>query len=207
MKNKVMIILCAMIAVVCLSSCYHYWPVNCDIPLMEEKGDCRIDAAVTGVGVNVAATYSPVNHLALQADVSTLLYIPYHFRQGVGCYTHLGSGVGEVYVGYSMEMARLSTEYLQLNYGWNGLWNGKMDIGLGVRGSLFDWYCHGESDADPGTYYGERFSTQLIEPQAMIRLGGEHLKFSMNVVYSLWLSDENPYDWPFNVSLGVNYRF
>lgn len=202
-----MILLFSVLAAICFSSCYEYWPVNCDIPLMEEKGDCRIDASLSAFSENVSVTYSPVEHLALQSEMAVFLYVPYHFRQGVGYYTHLGSGVGEVYVGYGMELGRLYTEDVQLNYGWNGLCNGKMDIGFGLRGSKFEWYSQDEGDDEPIEYWENRFSMHTIEPQAMIRLGGEHLKFSMNFVYCFFVGDKGPHAWPFNVSLGVNYRF
>ena len=54
-------------------------------------------------------------------------------------------------------------------------------------------------------------SHYLIEPQLMLRIGGQKVKFSINVSYAYltdWPTDNNFFNYErFSASLGLHFRF
>lgn len=83
--------------------------------------------------------------------------------------------------------------FVQGNFGWHDLSALHIDLAFGLKlGDFkpdFDYYdVDASGDEVPGTRQSYTASNFLIEPQFMLRLGGEHMKLSFRAGYA-WLSD------------------
>lgn len=219
------------------TSCVMYHPHNVDIPLLHQQGDLRVDASVSGTlplidgsGMNASVSYAPVNHLGLQVSGSVTELENLYGQAAVGGFVPFGKSVLEGYVGYGIGHSnyesnsssnknytvggRYDVVYGQLNFGWNDLANGVIDVGIGVRGGMLkpQWkkVAAGEDASHDGDFeYTEQHP--LIEPQLVFRAGNEHVKFAINVVYSYvdgWPTDNNHINRvPFSLGLGIYFKF
>ena len=212
-----------------------YHPHNVDIPLLHEQGDLRIDASASltmplldGSGLNASVSYAPVNHLGLMVSGSITDPKNIYGHAAVGSFLPFGKSVLEFYLGaamgHSYYTANKDAQYYvggnynilfgQLNYGWNNLVDDLFDIGIGLRGGMLNpgWQYVKTNDDGTQTVAGTLTSTMpLLEPQLVLRIGSDHLKFSVNFAYSLiagWPTDNNYFNYSrLSGGLGLNYHF
>ncbi len=220
MKNN---ILRFGLLLIILSGCYVYKPQIADIPLIQEKGDLRIDGAISllPIEANTTVSYGATEKLALQVygSIGEILDITYYLQGALGYYNNLGNNnVIEMYFGgghgYGEYNASGSENgdgnyqlyFTQFNF---GKLNGKfanMDYGLGIKTGLLHtdynrmWY--------PNSYIENSF---LLEPNVFIRLGKGNTKFNFKVG-AFWVNNSKDKvidfpEYPINVSIGINHRF
>lgn len=237
MKKVLFLILTA--AVVCSCSVYH--PQMADVPLIAHQGDghAELSASVDWMGVptaiesNLSVSYGVTDWVAVQAAGSTDLEKGAYGQAAVGIYKTFGSAVVELYGGYGSgycysddshkdqswrQNGNYQVGYGQLDFGWVGLLDGHLDIGIGLKGGMVYpdvtmWKQkvdeNGDSYMARETDYKEQH--YLIEPQLMLRTGGQHLKASFRLGFCDLTpvkegSELMPYV-PLSVAVGVNYRF
>ncbi|MBP5548683.1 MAG: hypothetical protein J6X58_07335 [Bacteroidales bacterium] len=236
MKRNIFIPLTIMLFCVfgCVS-CVMYHPHNVDIPLLEQKGDLRIDGSLNmtfplldGTGANATVSWAPLNMLGLQASGSISDPENYQVQAAVGTFKGWGKSVLEFYVGaakghsyyeFSNKQANVGGPYNmffgQINFGWNHLANDIVDVGVGFKSGMMNPNWSKETyDESTGTWSIAATHTDphlLIEPLLMLRMGGEHLKFCINVAYSVfadWPTDDNNFNYTrLSVGAGLNYKF
>ena len=220
------------------SSCVVYHPHNTDIPLLREQGDLHLDGSLSmsapllaAPAINATVSYAPVNMLGLQAAASFTEVGTYHVQTAAGAFFPHGLSVLECYVGYAYgafkhdtvsnllnETYRTEGHYnlifSQINFGWTGLDDDCIDVGMGLKFGLltptFDKY----QLADDGTETPViRYDTPsfLIQPQLMFRFGWPKFKFSFNVAYAAlsdWPTEDNYFNYDrFSAGFGVHYKF
>lgn len=213
-----------------------YHPVNTDIPLLEEQGDLRVDASASlsfpllaQPAVNATVSYAPLSFIGVQASGNITDGSNYFYKGAIGFYTPIWSSVFETYFGYghghgsytssetlprSIAKGPYNILFNQLNYGWNSIGGHNVDFGFGVRTGLlrpeFDytrWNSEGEVTRE------DAFSEPcfLLEPQLMVRFGGERLKLSINLTYSFlsgWPTENDHFNYErLSIATGVNYLF
>ncbi|MBQ9639790.1 MAG: hypothetical protein IJV22_09595 [Bacteroidales bacterium] len=187
--------------------------------------------------LTLGASYAPWNHVAFQVSAATNMadkatehqnfglfavgtFLPYAQRSVLELYAGIIHGYGaahsNLYVSKPDEgwlRATYNLPYLQANWGIVGL--GAFDLGIGLRtGRLFnsaEEYCYfaGHKSDDGLRQYEERL--WIIEPTAMMRVGGEHVKFSLRLGYShingtLGSDRHFPYA-SFSLAAGVSLHF
>ena len=206
-----------LVAVSILSGCSIYRPQSVDIPLLEQAGETRIDAAVGASAVvvlpdaftlNATGSHAFTDHIAGQvhANVGTGVY---YLQAAPGVYTRLGSkGRLEGYagLGFGGSMAQAGETgsrrydydghyglvFAQGNIGWRHL--GPLEVGFGLKlGALlprFDYYEFHDEENPAAVTAHEQYSTGnfLLEPQLQLRLGSDEVKFTTRLGFC-WLSD------------------
>lgn len=219
------------------SSCIMYRPLNADIPLLEEPGELRVDASASVAmpilpvpSGNATVTYSPWNHVAMQVAGGITDGSNYITRGAVGFYCHPGwQSVLEVYAGaggghglykssHSEDgnMRRRFGDYgfgfTQLNWGWNNIAGLNLDFGIGLRaGVMNSSFIYEHTDTAGVVTIKDNFKGNclMLEPQMMLRFGGEHWKICFNVAYTAlpgWPEDNPNFNHErFSVGIGVNY--
>ncbi len=228
-----------LIVALCFSSCKIFHPYNADIPLLEKKGDLHLDAGVSvtpffdGYGLSGTASYAVSNWLGCQAAGSYSERRGSHIQAALGTFKTFGYGVAECYIGYAMgnvfhghpyfTLKDIQLVFCQINYGFNHLLNDKIEVGFGMRGGLLYPDCqrlesYPELNPDLIEYYvnfNDRPFTKPhlhLNPQLVFRVGGEHLKFSVNVAYVYnfeWSNAPGKYKdhVSFNIGFGMHYKF
>ena len=204
-----------------------YQPHLPDIPLISEKNDLRIDAGVSVIAASATVSYGLADNLSVQTFGSLGPDGKYYLQGAAGYYRNLrnfkimevygGFGYGYGYAYKDANPGNLNGNYqlyfTQINYGRIRSESSGIEIGLGLKTG----YLH--SDLVDHNYYswtGENSYIQyhdesfLIEPAGFIRLGGEHLKFSIKLggclVYKFTNRDKHlPYT-KINIGIGLNYR-
>lgn len=221
------------------SSCVVYSPHNADIPLLYERGQLQIDGSASMSvplfavpALNASVAYSPLNHVAVQGAASLSALNSIYAQGAVGTYFPFGNMVLECYAGYGYGHTNIDSipsienspgyridgnynlYYGQLNLGWAQLLDGYLDLGFGVKGGLLapNWTRYKLSTDAPNEVKETHTNNHmLIEPQFVLRVGAQHLKFTFNLSYA-YLSD-----WPtqnlyqnydrFSIALGIHYKF
>lgn len=217
--------------------CAVYHPQSTDIPLIDHKGELRIDAGASIVpSVYSTISYGLTNKIALQAFGSVGVEERYYFQFSPGLYKILqNKKVIELYGGYGMSHANtvrnpfsnmpeavrqsLSGDYqlyfLQFNWGKNTNESRKLDWAIGLKTGLF------HSELTDENYYriypgSVPFPTNeensiLIEPILAFRIGNEKVKFTYKFSFTKIFKLDNPDNLipiPFiNIGLGVNFKF
>jgi len=220
------------------SSCMVYHPHNVDIPLLEEQGDLHVDVSASmtaplmaGPALNASVAYAPIQMLGVQAAASVTDLKNNHFQLAAGTYQVLGRPVLECYIGYargnafdgatSSESSRhydvsgyYNLFFSQINFGYNSVLESDFDWGLGLKGGLMNPRWDKIEHLDDGsTALAERHEDShfLIEPQLMMRFGGEHFKISLNFAYAFlsdWPVDNNYFNYDrFSAGVGLHYKF
>ena len=201
-------------------------PRLADVPLIDHKGDVRVSASAYVypiLGLEATTTVGVFNRMALQLHVDGILSDTYfHVASGFflpienrvfEAYLGYGKGDGSVYVDAEPISARgsFNTLFLQLNYGWKDLGKRHADVGFSLKGGRLFPEFRGSTPNTSVSHYTEE--DILIEPQAFVRWGGEHVKFNLQVGY-LYLpmlsafnkSHENLFRYsPFMLSTGVTF--
>ena len=209
------------------SACVYHTQTT-DIPLISEKNDLRIDAGIS-LTANAYGTisYGLTDKLALQAYGGGGSDEKYYFQLAGGSYkTYLNNWVREFYGGFgyghgnaynSAGPGNLSGNYqlyfFQANYGKLSGKNSNIEFGFSLKtGYLYtdltdNNYYHNR-ETFPVNYHDHSF---LAEPLGVLRMGGEHLRFSVKLggtyIYKFTHPDKRlPYGY-YNFGIGLNYRF
>lgn len=210
------------------SSCGIYYPQSVDMPLLEAKNDCRIDAGVNVTGVHASIAYGLTDHIALQTHCNSIFAEDHYMQIAPGWYHKFDKSVMEIYCGYGagrgtrhyaphvLGGGSLTGNYFlyfaQLDYGRNHLWDKNIDLAFGVKGMYVDGSAKSEWDEGcirhTDMYRGANF---LIEPAAEMRFGWDHLKFSVSVGYIVPITNSILFDAKYNSNffgtIGLNYYF
>lgn len=232
-------ILLWVIATAMVCSCSVYHPQMADVPLIIHQGDGHVEASSSvdwwglpsSMEGNLSASYGITNWLAVQAFGSSDFQKSAYGQAALGLYRPFGRAVIELYGGYGKgqffgpadhngwkQSGDYQIGYGQLDFGWVGLLDGHLDIGLGMKAGVMhpnisEWK---EKTDEEGTltisnekqYLDKHF---LLEPQLMMRTGGEHLKFTLHVgcceLTPMKKDAESVFYTPLSISAGINYRF
>ena len=213
-----------------MTSCIVYHPQTIDIPLIDKKNDLRIDAGISLVpSVHATVSYGLTDKIAVQTFGSIGSDDRYYFQGAIGYFKDLGNKkVMELYSGFGYGYGSAYKDanpgdlygdyqqyFLQINYGKIDCKFANMDYGIGLKAGLLhtnltDYnYYHFYSETGPFTTYVD--NSLLIEPNMFLRLGGERLKFNIQLG-SCWINKFShtdkglPYSF-LNLGLGLNYRF
>lgn len=225
------------------ASCSIYHPQAVDIPLIEQPNETRIDASAglsfwllpDAVSLNLTASHGFNNWLSGQVHANYGGKDNYYLQAAPGAYLHVGEkGILEGYIGMGYGGAGYSSQndtsasyytykgnfllpFAQVNFGWRHL--GPFEIGFGLKSGVLQpkyEYHRFKTDGteDPDRFRSYNTANLLLEPQLQMRLGGEHVMFTLRLGYA-WLSNmlnENSesnnftYDF-FTLSSGLNFRF
>jgi hypothetical protein len=219
-----------------LIGCAVYHPQTTDIPLIDHKGDCRIDAGVSLIpSLYSTITYGLTKKIALQAFGSVGAEDRYYLQLSPGIYKCLeNKKVIEFYSGFALGHAytiknplanmpeavkqtlrgNYQLYFVQFNWGKNSYESKKIDWGLGIKTGLF------RSELTDINYYRTYSGTEpfpvnkensiLLEPVFSLRTGNEKTKFTFKVALTKILKLNHPeHRIPvplINMSLGVNFR-
>ena len=214
-----------------ISGCVYY-PQATDIPLISEKKDLRVDAGVSsGVSAHGTVSYGLTDKVAVQVFGRYGNDVDEFYLQGsAGIFKkHLNEYITEFYGGYGYgetsyskhdDQGYLSGNYklyfLQWNIGQKDRRFANLDYGLSMKAGLLTtsmldrgYWVTDYMYPEPGTLYHDK--SLLLEPNAMIRIGGEKLKFTMKfgtcLLYKFTHTDYHlPYS-KWSVGIGVNYHF
>jgi len=213
-----------------MTSCVVYYPQTVDIPLISEKKDLRVDAGISVIpSIHSTVSYGLTDKIAIQGFGSISSDDVYYFQAATGLYNNReNSRVLELYGGFgygngraekSGDWGTLRGDYQiyfgQFNYGKIASEHSNFEIGFGVKtgylhSNLTDKnYYNWISESGPYKTYND--NSLLIEPAAIMRVGGEKLRFSAKLggtmIYKFTNTDKHlPYMF-INLGLGVNYRF
>ena len=208
-------------------------PRLADVPLIDHKGDVRVSASAYLYplpGLEATTTVGLFNHIAFQLHVDGILSDTY-FHVAPGFFLPLENRVFEAYLGYGhgdgsvyvdadpiFAKGDFSTLFLQFNYGWKDLGKRHADVGFSFKGGwLYPQFSGSYPNANNTDFVKVYFRDMdfLLEPQAFVRWGGEHVKFNLQVgyLYLPGLSDFNKTHanvfryCPYMLSSGVTFIF
>ncbi|MBO7489554.1 MAG: hypothetical protein J6T88_04670 [Bacteroidales bacterium] len=212
-----------------LTSCTLYKPQLADIPLISQKGDVQAAAAVYVLpepGLDATISVGLTNHLAAQvhtnidfidvhyAHTALGLYFPYE-KSTLETYLGVGHGNGSVYIDADPAGAEgpYLCGFLQANYGWH--LSPKSAFGFSFKGgALFpeiDYYCPGYENGAVTTISGvDREARFFIEPQLFYRIGGECVKFQIQLGFNQLINkpEYNVLRYiPVSLSTGISIHF
>lgn len=213
-----------------------YSPQLAEVPLIAGKGDTRASASINGIGADATVSTGISNHLAMQLSGSihdedifyhhaALGYFTGYGKFGAEGYLGLGFGNGHVHDiddGYNTKGTYL-LPFVQLNLGWSNLTKAHIDCGVALKYGRMSpgfgiTYETWHSDTQTSTYTSGKYSTvnNMFEPQVFFRIGGEKVKYSLQIGMSVlddilhykdskWYNCNTvPYD-PLTVSMGVTF--
>ena len=204
----------AAMLIMVLSGCAAYYPQAVDIPLIKEKGDLKVDAggfvapSVQGEGAMVGGhstfSYGITDILAGQMYVSFDFAGRTHFQIAPGVFKGFeNKSVIEFYGGYGFGRAFWDDNFYQLVF--NQFNVGKVgknfEYGLGLKGGYIFTY------ENEFTNKVHQTNGWIAEPSAMIRLGGEKVKFKTQINYLWTKTISDNYYLPLSVSMGINIYF
>lgn len=229
------ILIVSILVLLSVSSCVMYRPHNIAIPLLEEQGDLHFDASVTATTPLIASptldlslAYAPLPMLGVQAAASVADFNNWQAQVAAGTYNKLGSSVLECYIGYARGSSFDSTStkdhrrevsgyynliFSQINLGWNNIFDLNCDWGLGLKGGLLTPNWERVLYNSEGATLEERHDTPhfLLEPQLMIRFGGEKVKMTLSVSRAFltdWPEDDNYINYNrMGFGAGVSFKF
>ena len=158
-KRLPLIVLTAAVLFV-FSGCATYQPQCVDIPLIERKGEVKLDGGVgyldNSVFGHLTAAAGLTDHISVQGHIRGLadrkgLGTEY-VQIATGCFNKIGGLNTELYLGYGFrpfaykfslgdahpepngrEDGSLHIAFAQFNLGWNGLANSHIDIAFGLK--------------------------------------------------------------------------
>ena len=207
-----------------LASCAYY-PHLTDIPLINKKGDTRVEGGVTVPAPSVHATVSHglTDKIAIQGAGTIGGDDTYDIQGAVGLFKSLQNQevielYGGVSYGYgyasksSQDLGRLDGNYqvyfTQFNYGKiNGSFANR-DYGVGLKLGYYHASMNDRSYYDYGLHSIRKFNGLLIEPVFMYRFGGKRLKFQteMGGCWIFLFNNEKKLPFfPLNLGIGMSY--
>lgn len=231
----------ALLVTMTMCSCVAYRPQVAQIPLIHEKGELQVNgslglsAPLGDAYLGATATYGATDWLAVQAHVNWTGDRGAYGQAAAGAYKAWKNAVLEGYVGYGfggnrwesnssdenthIVTSRFHLPFGQLNFGWAGLANGHIDIGVGLKGGFIFPNIYDDKYTSNSGQHQIRTSTDpvaLLEPQIFFRAGGKHLKWTLDLGYSqLWststdkeaFSGTSAIYMPFTITTGLTYDF
>lgn len=213
-----------------LSGCVVYNPKPIDIPLIAAKNELKVDAGVSVIPSAYAGlSYGLTHSLAVQAFGSVESHQCYYVQGAGGFYkAYKSHAVLEVYGGYGYGYGYAYKDavpgslygnyqqyFAQVNFGFKNLKFAHLDVGAGLKSGVLHADLTNRNYygfySETGPFYTLSYNNWLLEPDIMIRLGGEKLKFSLNPGFCLMYKIHSsarvvPYA-PVNIGFGLNYTF
>lgn len=207
MKIKSCHLIVAIATIIMMGSCSMYQPQLAPLPLLQEKGELQIQPSVLitpapHIVFGLSAAYAPINHLGVQLHGNALGDSNSFIEGAVGYFQKVGDtrGVLEIYAGLGYGNSDKSgfknsdsgkkdhyygfyrMAFGQINYGFRGL--GKCDLGFGLRmGAMYPNFTNNDQLLGRKVNYNTDPS-MFIEPTLMFRVGGEMVKFTLEIGYS-----------------------
>ena len=206
-----------------LTGCWTYKPQLADVPLIDHKGDIRVSGSVylfPPTGITTTVSMGLTNHLSMQlhgdyesrdvfySHVALGFYHPYNNNILEG---YLGLGHGHGYVRDDAAPSNAHGPYTigfaQMNYGWHLTQHS--DIGLAMKIGRMSAIFYGHNGEDPNDdeeAFGPRRNS-LFEPQMFFRVGGEKVKFQLQLGYTYltdWRRTGSIRYFPLSFSTGIN---
>lgn len=227
-----------------MCSCIAYRPQVVEMPLIHEKGELQINGSIGlsapfGDGyLGTTVSYGATDWLAVQGHANWNGDKGGYGQVSVGAFKAWDKAVLEGYIGYGfggnkwtpskdstgnsnghVVTSHYHLPFVQVNFGWAGLANGHIDIGVGLKGgcllpNIEDFRAATESRAESRSFSKDLVA--LLEPQFFMRAGGKHLKWTFNVGFcQLWgsgdghvpFSGTNAIYMPFTINTGITYDF
>lgn len=204
-----------------MTSCGVYYAQIPDQPMLEQKGDMRIDAAFSSyiMGAYSSLAYAVTDHVGVQGNLNlgksgqamqaSMGWFSNHGKQNWDIFAGMGMGETDHPVfWYQHTLGNFNTYFIQGDYGFKGLLDDHLDIAFGVKvGRLTGLSFSSDIDDDIDLPVYER--TNLVEPVLTIRFGGEHFKFSIRSgLCSSWPSKVLIGDfYTLTTVAGFNYYF
>jgi hypothetical protein len=230
-KMKVQIVL-----LIFLSGCAVYHPQTTDIPLIDHKGELRIDAGASLIpSLHSTISYGLTNSIALQAYGSAGIEHRRYAQFSPGFYKSLrNKKVFEIYSGFGLGSANtikdplanmpervkqsLSGNYqlyfVQFNWGKNADKSRELDWGLGLKTGIFHSRLTDEnyygiySEGEPYQIYND--NSILLEPVFSFRIGKEKTKFTYKFALTRIFKLNHVHNFIpaplLNMSLGLNFK-
>lgn len=220
------------------ASCIAYRPQVVEMPLIHEKGELQVNGSIGlsvpfGDGyIGATASYGATEWLAVQAHANWNGSAGGYGQVATGAFKSWKNAVLEGYIGYGyggnnwndknngrMFTARYHLPFAQADFGWAGLANGHIDLGVGVKaGCMLPNIVNTKSatESTPESVMRSTSPVALLEPQLFFRVGGKRLKWTLNVGYChLWGDGSNGEPFantqaiymPFTVNTGITYDF
>lgn len=158
----------ALIPFLCLlTGCVgsYYYPQCVNIPLIEERGDVRLEGSLLAFPTNGKTNVVCMGHISAAGGLTDNIAAQFFFRNHIrwtdnqvslGWYKTVGSGVLEIYCGYGnangvrsywsdadpdiyySKIGYVSQYFTQINYGWNHLANSHISIAGAVKTGVLD---------------------------------------------------------------------
>jgi hypothetical protein len=218
-----------------LTGCAVYHPQTTDIPLIDHKGDLRIDVGASLIpSVHSTFSYGLTKRIALQAFGSIGIENRHYLQVSPGFYKWLDNKkVIELYSGFGCGYAntiknplanmpeavnqslygKYQVYFVQFNWGEKGNQSGGMDWGFGIKTGLFHSNLTDENyyeiNSETGPYPFLKENSILLEPVLFFRTGRKNVKFSykfgLTRVFKL-TNHMNYIPAPFiNIGFGLNF--
>lgn len=205
-----------------------YMSMNHDIPMLQERGDVRLDFDLGCWNTTTSVAYAFGNHWGMQGALQCNIFgfSRYGGQLTAGWFTPLqGHSMVEVYGGASLGHIDMShhgdfydgttqSYFVQADYAWCGLANSHIDIGIGLKGGwllgdITNTYTIWDEldERSVRRMQQQEYSEPFVEPTVVFRFGWERLKFNLNASMTLskdWGQFSNPEP---RVGLGLNYYF
>ena len=204
--GKCLSIVAMVLMLASLTSCVMYHPQVVQAPLIHEKGQLQMNASVgfSPMGGDAylggTVTYGATDWLAVQAHGNWGGAQGGYMQAAVGGYKSWGNAVLEGYLGYGFGLGhwekkdsadvvtrltegRYHLPFAQCNFGWAGLANDHIDIGVAFKvGGMFPNIT--DNKLKDGTILTCTSPALVLEPQFFFRAGGPHLKWTLDIGYS-----------------------
>ena len=214
-----------------ITSCAYY-PRLTGVPLIEEKGDTRIEGGISFMPPNIQASVShgvseciaiqaagTVNDEDRYGHVAIGYFKKIQDRNVMELYGGFGFGHFEAY--QSTTGGRMygnnQTYFMQFNFGNVERKSRNKEYGVGLKlgyqhYKMTDRHYFGDIEYNPNEPLPVyNINGLFVEPIFFTRFGGEKLKFQAMLGGCLWLQlshkdKEMPW-WPLNFGFGVSYSF
>lgn len=219
-----------------LCSCAVYHPQGADIPLIDHKGEIRIDLGASLIpSVHSTFSYGLTNNIAIQAFSSFGIENRHYLQFAPGIYKSLNNKkVIEIYAGIGFGHANTIKNpfanmpeaikqslygnyqlyFSQFNWGKNTSDQKKLDWAIGLKTGLFHSiftdmnYYSISADGNSFQIYTENHL--LLEPEFVFRTGQKKTKFNFKIGVLKFISLKESYHTipapSVNLSLGVNFK-
>lgn len=205
-----------------------YGPTCTDFPMLDGKGDIRLDVALLDLGASSSVSYGITNNLFVQGEAfydNDGIGSHYYGQATSGWYNNQDNRVvelsGGVCLGYGntgLNLDRSNYEqngnygicFLQGDYGWKGLANSHLDVALGAKlgyyGSSLSIYNYYSNKTVERFFHGV-----IFEPTVNLRFGWEKLKFNLKIGRDFRKEFSNGGKFPISgyprFELSLNYHF
>ncbi len=218
-----------VLMILVITSCAYY-PHLMDVPLINKKGDTRLEGGLTAVvpSAHITITHGLTDKIAVQAAGSIGGNGTYGVQGAAGIFKNLQTlKVVEIYGGFSYGYGEdykdsnpgnlygnYQVYFAQVNYGKiTGRLNKNMNYGVGIKlgylhTSMTDRNFY-EYYSEIGPYHVYKDTGLLIEPVFFLRFGGEKLKFQLMAggcwIFKFTHTDKKLPFCPINIGVGVSY--